>query len=78
MRRVPPTQEVNDSSSAQSGAGEPSAQERFERISVALNTDIEQGRVEVERQGDAVVVRLASQGALSPVARICRTSFCRC
>ncbi|GAB5500261.1 MAG: OmpA family protein [Pseudohongiellaceae bacterium] len=55
--------EMSESSSAQSGAGEPSAQERFERISAALNTDIEQGRVEVERQGDAVVVRLASQGS---------------
>lgn len=42
--------------------GESSAIERFQRISAALNTDIEQGRVEVERLGDAVVVRLASQG----------------
>jgi chemotaxis protein MotB len=53
---------LGQSGQASRSTGESSAIERYQRITAALNTDIEQGRVEVERQGDTVVVRLASQG----------------
>ncbi|MFN3163017.1 MAG: flagellar motor protein MotB [Pseudohongiellaceae bacterium] len=69
------TETSQGSNSAESGQGEPSAQERFERISAALNTDIEQGRVEVERQGDAVVVRLANQGTFVSGSADLQTQF---
>jgi len=39
------------------------AEDRLSQLRAELNTEIQQGLVEVERQGDAIVIRLANQGS---------------
>ncbi|MGA0807263.1 MAG: flagellar motor protein MotB, partial [Pseudohongiellaceae bacterium] len=48
---------------ASSATGQPADSNRYNEIRAALRSEVEQGLVEVEKVGDDVVIRLASQGS---------------
>ena len=48
---------------------------RFENIKADLNSEINNGLLEVEREGDEVVIRIASQGSFNSGSAIVAQSF---
>ena len=48
---------------------------RFENIKADLNSEINNGLLEVEREGDEVVIRIASQGSFNSGSAVVAQSF---